>query len=80
MKLSESQRAQKAVVVVKKFYPSGWYMLPINILSVMVSWHFNQSIFWAIVHWIFAIPNLIYRLLIGGFKDGGFMKIINSFI
>lgn len=75
-----AKRTEKAIVVVKKFYPSGWYMIPINLLSVMVSWYFNKSIFWAIVHWIFSIPNLIYRLLKGSFKDGGFMEIINYYI
>ncbi len=50
-----------------------------GILSVMVSWYFNKSILWAIFHYIFGIPYLIYSMLIGRFKDGGFMEIITSY-
>jgi len=58
-----------------------WNPIPVifGILSVMVSYHFNQSILWAIFHWIFSIPYLIYSLIIGRFADGGFMEIINSY-
>jgi len=56
------------------------FSIIISITAVLVSWFFNHSILWAIFHYIFAIPYLIYCLLIGRFADGGFMTIINSFI
>lgn len=56
------------------------FSIIISIIAVMVSWFFNHSILWAIFHYIFAIPYLIYCLIIGRFADGGFMAIINSYI
>ena len=75
----KNKRTQKIIVAAKRFYPSGWYMLPINTASVMISWYFNKDVAWAIVHWIFSIPNLLYRLLNGSFRDNGFMKIMESY-
>ena len=61
------------------FIPSilKWIM---NILAVMISWHFNESIFWAIVSWIFSPIYLLYSLLKGRFHNGGLMDIINTYI
>ena len=59
---------------------NGWIRLALNILAVLVSWFFNKSIFWAILHFIFGVWYLIYRLLIGSFKDGVFMEIINTYL
>ena len=72
---------EKAVKVINKIkIPiSNWIRLAINILAVMVSWFFNKSILWAIFHFLFGTWYLIYRLLIGSFKAGGFMEIINSY-
>jgi len=64
--------------VVQKVYSNPFGIL-LSILSVMVSWYFNHSIFWAIVAYIFSGFYLIYSLLIGRFVDGGFMEIINSY-
>lgn len=55
-------------------------LLCANILSAMVSYHYNESILWAIFHFIFGPINLIYRLLIGSFKDGNLQIIIDSYI
>jgi hypothetical protein len=54
--------------------------LIISVLAVMVSWHFNKSILWAIFHFLFGIIYMIYRLLIGSFKDGGLESIISSYL
>ena len=56
-----------------------WVRLAINILAVMVSWFYNKSILWAIFHFFFGAMYLIYRLIIGSFRDGNFMYIINSY-
>ena len=76
------QKQTKAIKIINKMnLPiNGWVKLALNTLSVMVSWFFNKSILWALFHFLFGIWYLIYRLLIGSFKDGGFMEIINSYI
>ena len=51
----------------------------IRILVVMVSYHFNSSIGWAILHYILGPVYLLYCLLLGRFADGQFMEIINQY-
>lgn len=57
----------------------GRFIVLLNVLSVMVSWHFNKSVGWAIFHYIFGFWNLLYNLLSYRFADGGFMEIIQSY-
>tara|TARA_R110000822_G_scaffold161_3_gene755 strand:- start:17873 stop:18097 length:225 start_codon:yes stop_codon:yes gene_type:complete len=72
---------EKAVKVINKIILpiKNWTRLAINVLAVMVSWFFNKSILWAIFHFLFGVWYLIYRLIIGSFKDGGFVEIINNY-
>lgn len=56
-----------------------WILLAIRVLAVLVSWHLNKSVLWAIVHYIFGVWYLIYELLQGTFADGNFMKIMESY-
>lgn len=67
---------EKAVKVISKIILpiKNWTRLAINVLAVMVSWFFNKSILWAIFHFLFGAWYLIYRLIIGSFKDGGFVE------
>ena len=51
-----------------------------SVLSIMVSWFFNHSVWWAIFHGIFSWIYLIYSLIIGRFADGNFMTIIHHYI
>jgi hypothetical protein len=60
------------------YYRSPFAIL-INIFAVMVSWFFNHSIFWAIIHWIWGPIYLLYCLIIGRFADGGLMEIIQHY-
>jgi hypothetical protein len=50
-----------------------------SIFAVMCSWYFNQSVLWAIFHFIFGWLYLLYCLILGRFADGGFMEIINHY-
>ena len=58
---------------------NGWIRLMINLSAMMVSYYFNKSILWAIVHFLFGAIYLIYSLIVGRFSDGGFTEIINSY-
>jgi hypothetical protein len=40
------------------------YML-LGVYSLMISWYYNHSIFYLIIHWIFWPIYLIYELLSG---------------
>jgi len=59
-------------------FKSFFHMIT-GIVSMMISWYFNQSVLWAIFHYIFGIPYLIYCLLLGRFKDGAFIEILSSY-
>jgi hypothetical protein len=60
-------------------FPTNWISTTVSVLSAMVSWYFNKSIGWAILHFLFGWIYLLYSLLLGRFADGGFMEIINSY-
>ena len=72
-----SNKSKKELVV--NLYPKGILGAIVNIFALMVSWYFNKSILWGIFHFIFGFFYLIYRLIIGSFSDGGFMKIIEYY-
>ena len=58
---------------------SGWIRLIINVFALMTSWFFNKSILWAIFHFLFGFWYLVYRLMSGAFRDGGFIQIVNYY-
>lgn len=57
----------------------GIINLCIRILAVMVSYYFNGSIGWAILHYILGPIYLLYSLLLGRFADGQFIGILNHY-
>jgi len=72
-----SKKAE-AVIIVKHYFKSKLVIL-INIVSLMVSWHFNESVLWGIFHYIFGLPYLIYSMLSDRFVDGAFIEIMQSY-
>ena len=58
---------------------NNWFRMFLNVVAVMVSWYFNKSIIWAIVHWIFGPLYLLYSLLNGRFTNGSIIDIFNSY-
>jgi hypothetical protein len=51
-----------------------------GIFAILVSWHFNESVLWAIFHFSVGTMYLLYMLITGAFVDGAFMDIINSYL
>lgn len=58
---------------------AGIIYLCIRILAVMVSYYFNGSIGWAIIHYILGPIYLLYCLLLGRFAEGRFMDMVNQY-
>lgn len=50
-----------------------------RILALLVSWYYNSSILWAILHFIIGPFYIIYSLLMGRFIDNNLLTIINSY-
>ena len=44
---------------------SGIVYFILGLYAIMISWHYNHSIFWLIVHYLIWPLYLIYELLIG---------------
>ena len=58
--------------------PSDWRMV-YRVLAILVSWYFNKSLLWLVIHYLFGLIYLIYILLMGGFSNGGITDIINFY-
>jgi|TARA_B100001094_G_C18171224_1_gene795207 hypothetical protein len=58
--------------------PSDWRMV-YKVLAILVSWYFNKSLLWLVIHYLFGWIYLIYILLMGGFSNGGITDIINFY-
>ena len=73
---------EKTIKVINKIkIPiNGLVRLIINVFALMTSWFFNKSILWAIFHFVFGFWYVVYRLMIGSFKGGGFLEILNNYI
>jgi hypothetical protein len=52
----------------------------LNILAALVSYYFNKSIGWGILHYFFGGLYLFYCLLKGRFSNGGVGRIFNHYI
>jgi hypothetical protein len=58
---------------------SGILYLLLGIYSMMVSWYYNHSITWLVIHWIFWPIYLIYELLTGHLSHGMWKEIPMSY-
>ena len=58
--------------------PTDWRLV-FRLVALAVSWYFNHSIGWAIIHYFFGWFYLMYVLLSGGFADGGLEQIIEYY-
>lgn len=58
--------------------PMDWRLI-FRLMGLIVSWYFNHSIGWAILHYFFGWYYLIYTILTGGFADGGLNEIIRYY-
>lgn len=59
-------------------FPMDWRLL-FRVVAVMISWYFNKSIGWAVLHYIFGWMYVLYVLLTGGFADGNLGEIIRHY-
>lgn len=65
--------------IIIKIYFENRLTTIVNIIALFVSYYYNKSILWAIFHYVFGWPYLIYLALIGRFKEGKFIEIISSY-
>jgi hypothetical protein len=58
---------------------SGILYLLLGIYSMMVSWYYNHSITWLIIHWVIWPVYLMYELLTGKLSHGMWKEIPLSY-
>jgi hypothetical protein len=56
------------------------YRLIFRVIALFISWYFNKSIIWGLIHFMFGWLYIVYVLFMGGFNDGGLNRIINFYI
>ena len=54
--------------------------LAFKVTAVLVSWYFNKSIFWGIIHFLFGFWYLLYMLITGEFNDGIITQIYDHYL
>jgi hypothetical protein len=58
---------------------SGILYLLLGIYSLMISWHYNHSFLWLLIHWLFWPIYLVYELLVGHLSHGMWKSIPLSY-
>lgn len=56
------------------------YRLIFRVLAMFVSWYFNKSILWGLIHFFLGWVYLAYALFMGGFSEGRMGNIIEYYI
>ena len=56
------------------------YRLIFRVIALFISWYYNKSIIWGILHFFFGWIYITYVLFMGGFDEGRLDNIINYYI
>jgi len=56
------------------------YRLIFRVIALFISWYYNKSIIWGILHFFLGWIYIIYVLFMGGFDEGRLNNIINYYI
>ena len=62
-----------------------YYLIPgdlrmaFKVIAILVSWYFNKSLLWVVIHYLFGWIYLVYVAFTGGFSNGGLTDIINYY-
>ena len=72
------QKVDKEVKLVYQLFPMDWRLV-FRLVAVLVSWYFNHSIGWALIHYCFGWFYLMYIMITGGFAEGQLHEIINYY-
>jgi hypothetical protein len=56
------------------------YRLIFRVIALFVSWFYNKSILWGVIHFFLGWVYIAYVLFMGGFDEGRLNNIINYYI
>lgn len=56
------------------------YRLIFRVIALFISWFYNKSIVWGVIHFFLGWVYITYVLFMGGFDEGRLNNIINYYI
>jgi len=56
------------------------YRLIFRVIALFISWFYNKSIIWGVIHFFLGWVYIAYVLFMGGFDEGRLNNIINYYI
>lgn len=56
------------------------YRLIFRVIALFISWFYNKSIVWGVIHFFLGWVYIAYVLFMGGFDEGRLNNIINYYI
>ena len=56
------------------------YRLIFRVIALFISWFYNKSILWGVIHFFLGWVYIAYVLFMGGFDEGRLNNIINYYI
>jgi len=82
MEISIGKENSKKVsqFIVGGFLPKSLASRVFGLLAILVSWYFNKSIGWAIVHYLLGWVYLFYALVNRMFADAKWFDIIEYYL
>lgn len=65
-------------IIVYQLLPTDWRLV-FRIVAVLVSWFYNQSLLWGIIHYFLGWVYIVYLILSGDFSNGGLGEVIKYY-
>ena len=56
------------------------YRLIFRVIALFISWFYNKSIVWGVIHFFLGWVYIAYVLFMGGFDEGRLNNMINYYI
>lgn len=71
---------KKYIKIVKyQLLPMDFRLL-FRFVALFVSWYYNESIFWGLLHFFLGWIYLVYVMVMGGFSEGGLGLIVDFYL
>ena len=76
--IMENEQELKSIAK-QHLFPTD-YRLLFRIIALFVSWYYNGSVIWGVIHFFLGWIYLVYVMIMGGFSEGGLGDIIDYYL
>lgn len=66
-------------IVKYQLLPTDFRLL-FRIIALFVSWYYNESVLWGLLHFFLGWIYLAYVMVMGGFSEGGLGLIVDFYL